>query len=427
MGIKDNFSQAVKELWKKDGKDGQNDRAETSKSQPSASELDRYLRDENGMQGNAVLSEDAFNNGGRPLETPYYRTAANTIADNLAPDSAQNIQAPQAPGQGQPAQGQQAQAQQPTRTPDMNANAAQERGGEQPPINQNVANARRASGQDMPNAAEDIGSGSDQGGFNDPNMGSPNQGGYNNPNGGGYDQGYNNYNNQNSYGNFGGQSYGGGQGGYNGGQGGYNGGQGGYNGGQGGYNGGQGGYGGYDGGWGGYGGNPPAGGPNQRRGEVEELTVISPSTIFEGNIRTFANVQIDGKIKGNVETTKNLEMGGVIIGDIIGNNAGMTSALMQGNISLKGRLKMDQQTTLKGDLSCQYADINGKIQGKVDTAGKAELKRDAVVVGDITASTIAVTDGAIIYGFVSTTFLPREESQSIFPDDISIESTEIKS
>lgn len=159
----------------------------------------------------------------------------------------------------------------------------------------------------------------------------------------------------------------------------------------------------------------------QASNEVDEVTVISKNTVIDGNIRSLANMQIDGNIKGNVETTRNIDMSGKIVGDITCNNAGMNSAAMQGNVSLKGRMRMDRDTILIGDLSSQYADINGRIRGKLDIVGKAELKRDAIVFGDINASTIAVTDGAIIQGYVNTTFLSKEDSRNVFPDAISLE------
>lgn len=169
---------------------------------------------------------------------------------------------------------------------------------------------------------------------------------------------------------------------------------------------------------------PPTAGDNeapQPSDQTDEVTVISKNTIIDGNVRSLANMQIDGNIKGNIETTRNIDMTGKVVGDITCNNAGMSSAAMQGNISLKGRMRMDRDTILIGDLSSQYADINGRIRGKLDIAGKAELKRDAIVFGDINASTIAVTDGAIIQGYVNTTFLSKEDSRNAIPDAITFD------
>lgn len=151
-----------------------------------------------------------------------------------------------------------------------------------------------------------------------------------------------------------------------------------------------------------------------------EITVISRNTVIDGNVRSFANMSIDGNIKGNVETTKDIDLNGKIVGNIACNNASLRTSQIQGNVQMKGNAFMERDTLIIGDLSSTYANVNGKIKGNVSVTGKAELKSDAVVFGDISASTITVNDGAIIQGYVSTTFLNKEESKSIFPDAITI-------
>lgn len=335
MSIKDNFSQAVKELWKKDS---QEPKKPDAMPENSPTELDKYLREPE--QQSAVNIPVEQNSGEVPLETPYYRAAEeqpaapqqNSVAANANPtvNQAANQAAPeQAPVQE-----------------NINQPSAQAQN-EQTAYNQNIRNIRSSIGQN-------------------------NQNEYN----GGYAASAPNNFNQ---------------------------------------------------GYGGYIPPTPNGVPMQQSNETEEVTVISKNTIIDGNIRSLANMQIDGNIKGNVETTRNLDMSGKVIGDITCNNAGMNSAAMQGNMSLKGRLRMDRDTILIGDLSSQYADINGRVRGKLDIVGKAELKRDAIVFGDINASTIAVTDGAIIQGYVNTTFLSKEDSRNVFPDAISLDSKETKS
>lgn len=154
--------------------------------------------------------------------------------------------------------------------------------------------------------------------------------------------------------------------------------------------------------------------------DENEITVISRNTVVDGNIRSFANMNIDGNIKGNVETTKDIDLNGKVVGNIACNNAALRTSQIQGNIQMKGNVFMERDTLLIGDISSTYANVNGKIKGNLEITGKAELKSDAVVFGDISASTITVNDGAIIQGYVSTTFLNKEESKSIFPDTITI-------
>ena len=78
---------------------------------------------------------------------------------------------------------------------------------------------------------------------------------------------------------------------------------------------------------------------------------------------------------------------------------------------------MDHDSVLLGNIDTQYLDLNGRIKGNVEVGGKAEFKNDAVIVGDITASTISVIDGAVIKGYVNTTFM-RESTTNVFPDAI---------
>ncbi len=300
MGIKDNFSQAVKELWKKDGMEENGENRTDKPAQPT--ELDKYLTE--------------------PQQ-----------------ESAQPQAAPQAP-----------QAQKAPQEAQMEQPAAPQQGGYQ-----------YSAGQQ--NAAQ---------------SGAPTETPY-----------YRQQPQQNT------APASGGNGGFGGGA-----------------------------GFGGNGGNvppTPSGKPIDAPSDTDEVTVISRNTIIDGNVRSLANMQVDGNIKGNVETTRDIEMSGKVVGDIKCNNANMNSAAMQGNLNLKGKIRMDRDTILIGDLTSQYADVNGRIRGKLEIGGKAELKRDAIVFGDINASTIAVTDGAIIQGYVNTTFLSKEDSRSVFPEAISFD------
>ena len=369
MGIKDNFSQAVKELWKKDGLEDNSGDALRGDQQ---TELDKYLAQQNAAQGAAGVpvqpgmtqtaqgmpgvqvppvqgaAQNAgapyvaqpgitqaypgqdVNEAGIPLETPYYRTQ---VPQNPPPSQAQGAAA-QGTAQGAPAQGVPAQG-----APMQGAAAA------------------GAAMQGVPMQGAAVPPPVSDGGY----VGATGFGGANSYGGGGYVP-------------------------------------------------------------------PAAAGGNtfETPSDTEEMTVISKNTVIDGNVRSLANMQVDGNIKGNVETTRNIDMSGKVVGDVTCNNANMNSAAMQGNVVLKGKMRMDRDTILIGDLTSQYADVNGRIRGKMEIAGKAELKRDAIVFGDINASTIAVTDGAIIQGYVNTTFLSKEDSRNVFPEAISLETKDTK-
>ena len=160
--------------------------------------------------------------------------------------------------------------------------------------------------------------------------------------------------------------------------------------------------------------------PMNNYSDSTEATIISKNTIIDGNIRSFADMRIDGNVKGNVETTKNVNINGKVVGNIACDNAVMTSSSIQGNLLLKGQATMSNDAMLIGDLTSQVASLNGKIKGNLNITGKAQLDKEAVVFGDIKAGGISISDGAIIQGYISTTFLSGEERSNIFPESIAI-------
>ena len=151
-----------------------------------------------------------------------------------------------------------------------------------------------------------------------------------------------------------------------------------------------------------------------------ETTVISKNTTIDGNIRSFADMKIDGSIKGNVETTKNIVINGKVIGDLACDNISMKNSAVQGNIRLKGQAVMANDSMLIGDLSSQVAHLNGKIKGNINASGKLMLDKDSVIIGDIKAGSVAISDGAVINGYITTTYLSKDESANIFPENIAL-------
>ena len=57
--------------------------------------------------------------------------------------------------------------------------------------------------------------------------------------------------------------------------------------------------------------------------------------------------------------------------------------------------------------------------GNIVSDGDIRIGIGCVIIGNITASTITVLDGATIQGYVNTTFL-QENSSNIFPESISV-------
>jgi len=88
------------------------------------------------------------------------------------------------------------------------------------------------------------------------------------------------------------------------------------------------------------------------------------------------------KIVGSIDTDYDLRLDGSLNGDIV----------------CGGKLVMGAQSTLKGSIRCVNAEILGKVEANVDTKELLILRNQAVITGDITASTLMIESGAVLNG-----------------------------
>lgn len=153
---------------------------------------------------------------------------------------------------------------------------------------------------------------------------------------------------------------------------------------------------------------------------ANEMTVISKNTIVLGDIRSLANVTIEGNVRGRVEVLKDVSVQGMLVGDLACKNVRMQGSSVQGSVLVKETAFIDHNSTVLGDLAAQHASIDGRVKGNIRANSKAELMENAIIAGDIYAGTISVADGANIKGFVSTAYL-SENGDAAFPGQIVID------
>ena len=131
-------------------------------------------------------------------------------------------------------------------------------------------------------------------------------------------------------------------------------------------------------------------------------TQITPNMVIKGDVIANDDLLIDGQVYGNVTTSANISASSLIIGDIKGENIGLSSARVKGNISLDGNLQVGEKTIVVGDINSGNIKISGKIKGNLDVADSAVLMSGALVSGNITADQILTEAGARINGAVIT-------------------------
>lgn len=90
-------------------------------------------------------------------------------------------------------------------------------------------------------------------------------------------------------------------------------------------------------------------------------------------------------IKGDIESNENIRFEGTLIG----------------NVSTKGKIIIGPTGTIRGEIVCKNADVEGKIEGKITVTDLLSLKSTSIIDGDIVAKRLAIEPGAKFTGSCS--------------------------
>jgi len=113
----------------------------------------------------------------------------------------------------------------------------------------------------------------------------------------------------------------------------------------------------------------------------------------------------------NPSTTQSAHIGKSvrIKGEVSGSEDLFIDGNVEGNIRLDGnKLTIGQNGQVRANISATTVTIGGKLEGNVHATDRAELKKSAVVMGDIVASRVAIEDGAYFKGSLE---IQRESSK----------------
>ena len=106
-----------------------------------------------------------------------------------------------------------------------------------------------------------------------------------------------------------------------------------------------------------------------------------PSTSH--NMTTSKNVLAnDVEIKGSIKFSHDLIIDGKI----------------EGEVSSDGSLTVGENALIKGEIKTRAVTLFGKVEGNITVQERCELKSNAVLVGDVTAGTLAIEEGATFLG-----------------------------
>lgn len=95
---------------------------------------------------------------------------------------------------------------------------------------------------------------------------------------------------------------------------------------------------------------------------------IGKGTVLEGNIETFGNIRIEGKVIGNIKS--------------------------------KSKVVLGPSSFVDGNILAQNAEIEGEVKGQMEVTELLVLKPTAVIHGEITTNKLIVESGATFNGGV---------------------------
>src|ERR1700730_17533411 len=113
----------------------------------------------------------------------------------------------------------------------------------------------------------------------------------------------------------------------------------------------------------------PQGGPSMDASKTAEFAHIGKSVIIKGELSGSEDLYVDGQVEGTIE--------------------------LQGN-----SLTVGPNGQIRANVNAKSVVIQGRLEGNVQASERAELRKSAVAVGDISTQRIAIEDGAYFKGRV---------------------------
>ncbi len=103
-----------------------------------------------------------------------------------------------------------------------------------------------------------------------------------------------------------------------------------------------------------------------------------------------------------------LTAGSKIIGTIIADSDIRIDGTVEGDLQCSGKVVIGEKGSLKGTITCQNAEIMGRLDGKVQTSQTLALRSTGNIQGEVKTQTLIVEPDAVFNGTCSMGNQPQK-------------------
>lgn len=128
---------------------------------------------------------------------------------------------------------------------------------------------------------------------------------------------------------------------------------------------------------------------------------LSDEVLIEGNITSAGDFELRGVIQGNIESNGCITVTGKVVGNMKAkHNVTLLGASVQGDIDVAGTIFVDHNTVIIGNVCAKNIDLDGHMKGSVQVEEVANLKSNAILVGNVQADKTIMNEGALMNGSI---------------------------
>lgn len=131
-----------------------------------------------------------------------------------------------------------------------------------------------------------------------------------------------------------------------------------------------------------------------------QKTFFAPGTVFEGTLTTPGDVEVAGEITGEIVSDGKVSLRRVGNVSISSRDLELLAANFKGDVTVKGDVIIDAESTLQGNIRSSKVLCQGKINGNLNVTDSVVVGACAAIIGDIKTPSLDVARGGKISGQV---------------------------